>query len=371
MKISLPSYLHDAYIQKEERKDVQNKSYPRLRVFRWEPKDRNEWFTLNQGTDETNLGHAPEWFVVIRQSYGHLPLYLRIQDEQNHAAVLPAFFIRRFFGSVVTSMPFLDTGGPCGSSPALTRLLIESLREHAKRLRASHIELRCIQPLDLPVPASRDKVSLVLPVCDDPNILWKNLNAKVRNQIRKAERSGLVADIGGKEKLAEFFTVFSINMRDLGSPVHSKLFFESLLDAFGNKARIVIVRDKTVPVAGLVAIAIKDTVFVPWASALKQYRPLCPNMLLYWETIRKASIERFRKFDFGRSSRNSSTYQFKKQWGAKDAQLYWYTIPVYEQPDRTTVGNDWHKAIFSRLWRHLPLSMTQQIGPYIRKNITL
>lgn len=372
MKITLPSFLYGAYEDGEEFYDPPSNSRSDLTIFRWEPKDINEWSSLIQEVDEVSLGHASEWFVAIGAAYGHLPIYLRIRDKQSRAAVLPAFFIRsRLFGSVVTSMPFLDTGGPCGLSPALNQILVQSLVETARRLGALRVELRCAQPLDLPIPASMDKVSLVLPLCHDPDILWKKLNAKVRNQIRKAQRSGLVAEIGGKEILAEFYKIFSINMRDLGSPVHSKRFFESLLDAFGSKARIVIVRDKATPIAGLFAIAIKDTIFVPWASALKRYRPLCSNMLLYWEIIRRTCMEGFRKFDFGRSSRDSSTYRFKRQWGAQEVQLYWYTIPVNEQADRIQARNDGRKLIFSRVWRHLPLRITQQIGPSIRKNITL
>src|SRR2546427_11258796 len=59
------------------------------------------------------------------------------------------------------------------------------------------------------------------------------------------------------------------------------------------------------PVGGLVALAFKDRLAVPWASCLKEYLSLCPNMLLYWEVLRTACVEGFRTFDFGRSSRHS------------------------------------------------------------------
>ncbi|MDH3444306.1 MAG: aminoacyltransferase, partial [Deltaproteobacteria bacterium] len=272
MKITETMLSQQAVHDKETRSDATASLSSNLSVSRCDPTDRGEWSALINQVKEANLGHAPEWFAAIKSAYGHSPIYQRVGDGQNVTAAMPAFFIRsRIFGSVVTSMPFLDTGGPCGTSPALNRTLVDSLVEEAKRLGASRVELRCTQELDLPVPASTDKVSLVLPLCDDSDNLWKQFNAKVRNQIRKAERSGLGIEIGGKEKLEEFYEIFSVNMRDLGSPVHSKGFFASLLDAFGSKVKIVIVRYKSVPIGGLVAIAFKDTVFVPWASSLKQY----------------------------------------------------------------------------------------------------
>jgi hypothetical protein len=58
--------------------------------------------------------------------------------------MLPAFVVRRpLFGTVVTSMPFLDSGGPCGASPAVTPLLVDRLIAEAHRRRARMLELRC------------------------------------------------------------------------------------------------------------------------------------------------------------------------------------------------------------------------------------
>jgi len=41
----------------------------------------------------------------------------------------------------------------------------------------------------------------------------------------------------------------------------------------------------TTPVGGLIGLAHQDVLTVPWASCLSTYLKLCPNMLLYWETI--------------------------------------------------------------------------------------
>jgi len=59
--------------------------------------------------NHANLGQTPEWYAAITNAYGHTPLYLQAEDAKGQIAVLPAFLVRsRFFGTVVTSMPFLD-----------------------------------------------------------------------------------------------------------------------------------------------------------------------------------------------------------------------------------------------------------------------
>ena len=94
-------------------------------------------------------------------------------------------------------------------------------------------------------------------------------------------------------------------------------------------------------------------------------------MLLYWETIRTACTEGFRKFDFGRSSRDSNTYRFKRQWGAIEEHLYWYTLPVDAHLSVDQSGEDRRKAIFAQVWQRLPLNVTRWLGPRLRKYITL
>ena len=215
---------------------------------------------------------------------------------------------------------------------ALSRTLLARLIEEAAHHGAGLVELRCTVPVDLPVAATGDKVNLFLPLPKDPGRLWSQLDAKVRNQVRKAERSGLSVEFGQSERLDDFYETFARNMRDLGSPVHARGFFQAILDAFGDQARIALVRKDGQPIGGLIALAFKDSLIVPWASSLRQYLSLCPNMLLYWETLRSACIEGFQRFDFGRSSRNSGTYRFKRQWGAVEEPLFWYTIPIASLP---------------------------------------
>lgn len=342
-----------------------------VRVSHWQPGASDKWSALIRQMDHANLAHASEWFVAIQNSYGLTPLYLQAEDTRGQTAVLPAFIVRsRLFGTSVTSMPFLDTGGPCSSSPTLARILVDSLIEESTRLGADFIELRCTVEMDLPVEAYKEKVNLVLPLPGSPDNLWKQLNAKVRNQVRKAVRSGLSVELGGAEKLDEFYKVFSVNMRDLGSPVHARRFFSAMLDAFKGKARIALVRKGTMAIGGLIAFVFKDTMVVPWASCLRHYSSLCPNMLLYWETLRTACDEGVRRFEFGRSSRNSNTYRFKHQWGALAEPLFWYTIPIGRSHNRRLSADDKGMAFLVQLWKRFPLGLTRWVGPHIRKYLT-
>ncbi len=342
-----------------------------VRVSRSAPDTAGTWRQVVDEFSQSNLGHSPEWFTVIRSAYGHDPLYLSAEDGEGRHGVLPAFVVRRpVLGTVVTSMPFLDSGGPCASSVGLAHLLVEQLIGQAHRVGARVVELRCTERLALAAQPMEQKVNLALDLPADSDRLWRQLDARIRNQVRKAERSGLSVEFGRMEKLAAFYDIFAARMRDLGSPVHAPGFLRAVLDSFGDRARIALVRSGSTPVGGLVALAFKDRLAVPWASCLKDYLSLCPNMLLYWEILRTACAEGFRRFDFGRSSRHSGTYRFKRQWGAREEPLFWYTIPVTPRRSQPIPGASKGAVLLSKVWQRLPLAVTRRLGPRIRKYLT-
>jgi len=313
-----------------------------------------------------SLAHAPEWRTIIEAAYGHEPLYLKAEDEAGQVGVLPAFVVRRpLFGTVVTSMPFLDGGGPCSSSPSLSHMLVEQLIAEARRRRARFVDVRCAVPCSLTYRPSDHKVDMTLRLPSQPDALWRGFDKSVRNQIRKAERSGLSVDCGRDASLAEFYDIFAARMRDLGSPVHAFRFLRATVDAFGSRARVMVVRKGREAVGGLIALAHHDMLTVPWAACSKEHFASCPNMLLYWAAIRAACAEGFSAFGFGRSTRQSGTYRFKRQWGATEAPIYWYRIPLAsaaaaQAPHRSG-------SIVTKIWERLPLPVTRCAGPRIRR----
>ena len=343
-----------------------------LDVRRLESAPEAAWDAAACASPQAHLGMASAWFAIIRNAYGHRPFYVTAQpNDGGDPVILPAFLVHRWpFGTTLTSMPFLDAGGPTGGTrplrdAALARILLE-----AQARGAAQIELRCLSPLNLAVPPSLEKVTLIRSLPSDPDSLWRELDTKVRNQIRKAERSGISVETGRLDLLDEFYRVFAVNMRDLGSPVHSKEFFRQLLHTFGSVASVVIARKGAAPVGGLIAITYGETRYVPWASTLRSHNASCPNMLMYWETLRRACLDGIAQFDFGRSTRGSGTHRFKTQWGATDRQLYWYTANCSQDPAARRSSHDRTLAVLSGAWKRLPVFVTRAIGPTIRKRLT-
>jgi serine/alanine adding enzyme len=165
-------------------------------------------------------------------------------------------------------------------------------------------------------------------------------------------------------------------MRDLGSPVHSKKLFNEIMTRFPQTARLGIVRHGGEPAAAGLILGFRDTIEIPWASALRKYNPLSPNMLLYWSFLEYGCVERYRYFDFGRTTVGKGTYKFKEQWGAHPKELYWCACNVYHRPitraaRRPKLSQQTLMSFAASAWRLLPVFLTNLVGPRIRRFISL
>jgi predicted N-acyltransferase len=154
-------------------------------------------------------------------------------------------------------------------------------------------------------------------------------------------------------------------MRDLGSPAHSRRFFEILARTFARAVRIFVVRQAGGTLAASLTLRDRLALRVPWAGADWRFRQLNANMLLYWTMLAHGCASGAPAFDFGRSTRDAGTYRFKKQWGSTECTLYWH----YLLPDGAEVPEVRHDSpkykLFVAGWRRLPVALAARLGPSV------
>lgn len=210
---------------------------------------------------------------------------------------------------------------------------------------------------------------MLLPLGEDADKLWRSFPSKLRSQIRRAQREDYYIKHGGTELLNDWYRVFARNMRDLGTPVYSKLWFAELLRAFPNKTSLHVVYIKEKPVSAGFLIGDKSVMQIPWASTLKEYNHLSVNMLLYWHVLQFSIAQKCHWFDFGRSTRDAGTYRFKKQWGAEELPHFWhYALPDGETLPAINPDNPKYRLMIA-VWQRLPVWLTRIIGPPVIRGI--
>jgi FemAB-related protein (PEP-CTERM system-associated) len=331
----------------------------------------SDWNAYVQQQPRASGYHLWAWRRVFEQAFGRECVYLSAVEGGRIVGVLPlVVFDSLIFGRFAVSLPFVNYGGTVADRPEIAGRLLDEAAAVATARRLRHVELRHLDA-QFPdrLPAKRHKVAMLLPLAETADALWLKIDRKVRNQVRKAEKSGLTAIQGGPELAGEFYEVFARNMRDLGTPVYSRRFFEKVLAELPGQAETFVVRLGTVPIAGSVTFRWRQVTEVPWASSLREHRALCPNMLLYWTMLKRAVETGSGTFDFGRSTPNESTFHFKSQWGASGTPFAWeyWLANGGVLPDQSPANPKFQLAIES--WKRLPLWVTNRLGPHIVRSI--
>jgi len=332
--------------------------------------EHEKWNNYVYSNPNTSIYYKHEWNNLIKNTFGHTGIYLYAEDKNNNiVGVLPLIHLKsRLFGSYLVSMPYFNHGGAIADHPDIEKALMTEADSYLKKLNCTHIEYRDDITRD-GYPVKTEKVNMILSLPGSTEELWGNFTSKLRAQVKRSEKENIEISIGTFECINDFYNVFSRNMRDLGTPVYSKSFFINILETFPEQCKLIIVKHNKEAVSAAFLIGYNDTLEIPWASTIQKVNNLSINMLLYWNVLKYSVENKYRYFDFGRSSKNSGTYNFKKQWGANPKQLFWhYTLAEKEEMPALNPSNPKY-ALIIKIWKKLPILVTKLIGPFIVKNL--
>ncbi len=333
--------------------------------------DQSDWNALVESASRAEIYHRYEWKHLFESVFGHDCYYLLARDSASQAlGLLPLVHLKsRMFGSFLVSTPCFNYCGILAEQATVHAALVKRASSLAGQVGASHVELRHRADVSLDLPLRQDKVSMQLALPSTEGELWSAFSSKLRAQIRRPQKEGAICEEGGVALLDDFYEVFARNMRDLGTPVYPKNLFSEICDRFAERVRFFVVRMKDRPVAAGYTIGHRDTLEIPSASSLREFNRYSPNMLLYWSVLQHAVRQGYNVFDFGRTSRESGAYRFKKQWGAEPQDLAWhYILKKGDELPRINPENPKYSLAVS-IWRRLPVPIANILGPRVVKHL--
>lgn len=356
----------------------------KIEVFSIDNVPKKDWDDFVNTRPNAHLYHCRRWAKVIRETYGHKSIFLVCRGPAGdvQGILLIVRLKSLIFGDHLVSLPFFDLGGILASSKKAEELLVRHADHLRKTLHVPEVELRQGDPIfrcegesaaENLLEKSR-KVRMILSLPDSADSLMQSFKSKLRSQIRRPMKEGLYSRIGSLELLDDFYFVFAKNMRDLGSPVHSRDLIANVVKEFPDKTRIVVVYNVSgAPIACSLIIGFRATLYNPWASALREHSRLSPNMLLYWSMLSFGCENGYEIFDFGRSTPGEGTYRFKKQWGASPIPLHWYGFGKKSGGGSADPhGYDSGKFDMAiRMWKKLPVGWSRFLGPLVRRHVDL
>jgi FemAB-related protein (PEP-CTERM system-associated) len=313
--------------------------------------------------------HLAAWARVIEAAFNHRTHYIFTERDGAITGVLPLVQIKTLlFGHALISNPFCVYGGPL----AVDEESRTALEAHAvalrKRTGADAVEFRYRDPVASEwFPGPDLYVTFRKPIVADHERNMKAIPRKQRAMVRKAMQNGLTSVCDRNADLLH--RIYSESVRNLGTPVFSRPYFATLLQAFGDRADIVTVMDGETPIASVLNFYFREEVLPYYGGGTVAARQRAGNDFMYWEVMRRAADRGQSLFDFGRSKLGTGAFSFKHNWGFEAAPLHYRfdLAPGQSIPDHNPLNPKYR--LFISAWKRLPLPVANLLGPSIVRGL--
>ncbi|SFL57046.1 FemAB-related protein, PEP-CTERM system-associated [Halogranum rubrum] len=341
--------------------------------------DAAEWDAFveeNDGSPYSLWG----WGTAV-ETYGHDRFYLVARAGETIVGALPLIHMEsRLFGSQLVSPPFGERGSlvlrndHSETAEAATAVLLERTKQLADDLGVDFVSLRgaAIEPQQ-EFTEKRRFVTFSVPVDGSSESVWDGVKSSRQRQIRQAEDARLEYRVGDSlSDLKQYHKLYLKSMRDHGSPPHSFEFHRVLWENLAPEGHLhlgMVELDGTL-INGIIDLSLGSTVYQWGVITDYEYRDLQGGSFALWKSIERANESGFDAYEMGRTREGSGVYMFKKSFGGTKV---WYDDLHYFPSDSAELPDPEKESYepLKRVWRRLPIPVTQTIGPAVRKDISL
>lgn len=327
-----------------------------------------KWDSYVENHPESTFFHKAGWQDVIEKSFGHKTYFLFVENKNEITGILPMANISSLlFGNSLVSTPFCVYGGAIANDEKTIDILYERASELAKELKLDHFETRHSKNKYKDWPEKDLYVTFRKEMSAVPEENMMAIPRKQRAMVRKGIKAGLRTEI--TEDVDIFYKIYSLSVRNHGTPVFSKKYFKILKDIFSEQCEIRVVFKGANPISTVMSFYFKDEVLPYYGGGTLDGRKYKAFDFMYWDIMKDSCMNGYKIFDYGRSKKGTGSYSFKKNWGFVPEPLHYQydLLGSGKIPDVNPLNPKYQ--LFIKMWQKLPLPVANIIGPFIAKNL--
>lgn len=313
--------------------------------------------------------HLAEWSTAVATGCGQQDRYLIAEGADGAiAGVLPLTLVSSpLFGTALVSAGFGVDGGVLADDATTAQALADDAWRIAAAEGATSLELRGGPAPDGFHTNSESYLGFVRDLAADDDTQLLAIPRKQRAEVRKSFDKGLT--IAVDQDRAAHYRIYAESVRNLGTPVFPKALFAAVLDAFGDAADILTVRHDGAPVASVLSLYWRGTVYPYWGGGTEAARGLRANDAMYYALMNHARTRGCTRFDFGRSKVGTGAAAFKRNWGFEGQPLAYHVRTADGAAPRSVNPLDPTYARKIAAWKKLPLPVANLIGPWLSRGL--
>jgi len=356
----------------------------RLRTVQLSDNDKYLWNEWVSSQPEAHFYHLWEWGNLISATYNYQRFYFVAKCDENIVGVLPLVLIKsRIFGNKLVSLPFCEYGGPLISysahtsiANAVVKLFSRVAIELTRKLGVDYLEMRHPSP-SLPLSAFgflplERYLTFRVDLTHGEAEVWKNIDKKCRNAIRKATKSGVKIMAVDETRMEHYYDLYLNTQKRHGSPPHSAVLFTNIFNAFKEKGlqQLILAVYDGKAIGGVTVFCFNGKMYFWNNVSDRKYARLNSTNLLLWHVIQWGSRNNFKVFDLGRTRpQTNGIYHFKRDFGGKCFPLKDYILATKKVEPADPTQRKY--VLLSKMWSRLPSTLAQLIGPSIVSEIGL
>ena len=331
--------------------------------------DYSRWDNFVQASADATFFHQAGWKEVIEKAFGHKTFFLYVENNGIITGILPLVHINSlFFGNTLVSIaPCVYGGIVANNEDAYIELDKEACRL-AEELGVDCLEMRNRVQKTPERPYKKLYVNFRKELDADVEKNFLAIPRKQRAMVRKGIDAGLTSVID--TTIDRIYRAYSESVRNLGTPVFSKKYFQTLKDVFADQCEVLTVEHKGQLIASVMSFYFKDEILPYYGGGTNLARELKGNDFMYWEVMRRAVEKGVKVFDYGRSKIGTGSYSFKKNWGFVPEPIFYefYLVKSASMPDINPLNPKYQ--FFIAAWKRLPLAVSQWVGPWLSKDLS-
>ena len=314
--------------------------------------DKAGWKRVVEQSGNGTFYHTWDWKAVMERSFNERTYMIVAEQEDEIIGVFPCFCRGVFADSEnYKRIPLIQKynilwspyprawgyGGPCtlpGININVTKELFDYMGNVIKRDKTI-IDCR-ISPWDQSMtnffPAKEGwtvtvRQTAVIDLTKGIEELWKNLNKKHRNSVRKAQKSNVrIVEAKTEEDINYFYHVLWKDLVErTGMVCNPYSYFKALWDLsrLNNTIKFFFAKYENKKIASIILIYYKGTILYEHGASLREYALVNSTNLLLWNAIEDGVERGYKIFDLGGMppDENSGVYRFKAGWNGTIKQV--------------------------------------------------
>jgi hypothetical protein len=328
------------------------------------PLEQGDWDAQVANHGDATFFHGTAWARVLRDTYGHSPVYFCRYSGDQLQQLLPVMEVSSpWTGRRGVSLPFADFSSPLSTGADDLNELYAFAMEHGRKRNWRYFEARGRFNRWRGATPSVAFFGHTIRLGGDSG-MFKEMDGAIRRGIRKAEQAGVKVEFGNSaESMRIFFALHRQSRRRHGLPPQPVEFFDNIVRHVfqAGNGFVAIARYEGRPIAGAVFFKAGHLGLYKFGASDYAFQHLRPNNLLMWDAIKHCAADGLTELHLGRTSLfNDGLRHFKLGFGAIEETIEYAKYDFRRSQFVSDV--DRSEGPLNAMFRCLPMPLLTQAG---------